>query len=739
MHVTASPVHGTYLCKALFQARLEIKIDIQRNDSMENQLYSTILRMRNRHLFVIDFIILSFIPTVSLVLRFENFSDVAVFAIPLAVLTLSSVIIKMTVFNIFHFYNRFWRYASVDEIATLAFATLSSWIFCIVAFFAVLKPTGFIPMNFPSSIPFIDGILTMLVIGGLRFAIRIVYVFNERGRVDSNTKKVLIVGAGVAGSMIVKELRSNPQLGMEPVAFVDDAPNKQHMYIHGIQVMGSLANIPGLVKSKNISEVIIAMPTVSGKVIRDVVNTCKELDVKSKTIPGVFEILSGSAVAQLRDVSIEDLLRRDIVTIDEKNVESLIYGARVMVTGAGGSIGSEMCRQIAGFRPKELIMLGHGENSIFLIHNEMMTKQGVAIGTKVKFSPVIADIRDRERMDHVMDEYRPQIIFHAAAHKHVGLMEVNLADAVTNNVMGTQNLVELAAIYGVQKLVMISSDKAVNPMCAMGVTKRVAELVVRNAAIRHSQPFVVVRFGNVLGSRGSVVPIFKNQIRNGGPVTITDPDVSRFFMTIPEAVRLVLQAGVLGTGGETFVLDMGEPVKIVDLARDLIRLSGLKEGQDIDIKFTGLIEGEKMHEELFYNYEHAERSTHEKIFVCTNHHFDTTDVSDDASANPVAKTKTTRPTLDLDKERETFKFNIDHLLIAARAGDTDYTNELLKKIIPQYNRRILETNNGDDLGLRGIVDNTATRRVSPEREKDVLLTFPRTEREDNLVSAEKSV
>ncbi len=640
-------------------------------------------------------------------LRIESMSDTAAFGTPLLVVTLTSLVIKLSVFYALHIYNRVWRYASVDEIGTLAIATLSSWIVCIVVFFAVLKPAGLVPMSYPNSIPFIDGILTMLLVGGVRFAIRLVYAFSER-RIDNVTsKKVLIVGAGVTGSMIVKELRSNPQLGMTPVAFVDDALPKQHMYIHGVEVMGRLSDIAVIVDIHGISEVIIAMPTVSGKVIRDVVQACKELKVKSKTIPGVYEILSGSAVSQLREVSIEDLLRRDIVTVDEDSIEKLISGARVMVTGAGGSIGSELCRQIARFRPKELIMLGHGENSIFTIHNEMKTQQGVAISGAVKFKTVIADIRDRERMEHVMEECKPQIIFHAAAHKHVGLMETNIPDAVTNNVLGTQNLVELAALHRVQKLVMISSDKAVNPMCVMGVTKRVAELVVGDAAARRKCPFVVVRFGNVLGSRGSVVPIFKNQIRNGGPVTITHPDVSRYFMTIPEAVRLVLQAGVLGNGGETFVLDMGEPIKIVDLARDLIRLSGLQEGNDVDIKFTGLIEGEKMHEELFYEHEQAMRSSHEKIFVCVNDSAlklkaafsdaaadPRADAGTDTEAHAELRRESLKLARDLEREREEFSFNIEHLLIAARSGDSDYSNELLKAIIPQYFNPALDRLNG---------------------------------------------
>jgi FlaA1/EpsC-like NDP-sugar epimerase len=482
---------------------------------------------------------------------------------------------------------------------------------------------------------------------------------------------------------------------MKPIAFVDDDPVKQNVNIHGVKVVGMLEHIPDIVKEYGIDEIIIAMPTASGKTIKSVVQMCQTLKVTSKTIPGVFEILSGSAVAQLREVQINDLLRRGIIEINEINLWKLIQGMRVMVTGAGGSIGSELCRQIINFHPKELIMLGHGENSIFQIANEIKTQHGV-VGQAITFKTVIADIRDRDRMIHVMEESQPQIIFHAAAHKHVGLMEKNCLDAVTNNVLGTQTLVELAARYGVEKFVMISSDKAVNPTSVMGVTKRIAELVVRNAAVNHHKAFVVVRFGNVLGSRGSIVPILENQIRSGGPVTITHPDVSRFFMTIPEAVQLVLQAGALGKCGETFVLDMGQPIKIVDLARDLIRLSGLREGTDIDIVFTGLQKGEKMHEELFYATENQTRSSHEKIFVCSNGdnlHSAAQDYRN--GRNPISE------------ESSSLIRDINLLINVARAGKTDLVYQYLNKIVPQYCSDEFFRVNLDDLKVQKRIHSSA--------------------------------
>jgi FlaA1/EpsC-like NDP-sugar epimerase len=644
---------------------------------------------------VLDIIILSIIPMLSLILRLETVHAVVALGNSLLIYTLVSLILKLSVFQLCKFYNRYWVYASVDEVAILFIATMASWLSCVIVFFGILKPFGLVTAGFPLSIPFIDGLLTILMVGGVRVMIRLVYVFNERIGTKVKNKNVLIAGAGIAGSMIVKELRTNPQLGMKPIAFVDDDPVKQNVNIHGVKVVGMLEHIPDIVKEYGIDEIIIAMPTASGKTIKSVVQMCQTLKVTSKTIPGVFEILSGSAVAQLREVQINDLLRRGIIEINEINLWKLIQGMRVMVTGAGGSIGSELCRQIINFHPKELIMLGHGENSIFQIANEIKTQHGV-VGQAITFKTVIADIRDRDRMIHVMEESQPQIIFHAAAHKHVGLMEKNCLDAVTNNVLGTQTLVELAARYGVEKFVMISSDKAVNPTSVMGVTKRIAELVVRNAAVNHHKAFVVVRFGNVLGSRGSIVPILENQIRSGGPVTITHPDVSRFFMTIPEAVQLVLQAGALGKCGETFVLDMGQPIKIVDLARDLIRLSGLREGTDIDIVFTGLQKGEKMHEELFYATENQTRSSHEKIFVCSNGdnlHSAAQDYRN--GRNPISE------------ESSSLIRDINLLINVARAGKTDLVYQYLNKIVPQYCSDEFFRVNLDDLKVQKRIHSSA--------------------------------
>lgn len=653
--------------------------------SMYGTIYKYVLYLRNRHFLILDTVIICLSPALALLLRFEKLSGVTQHAAGLAIYTLVSLSIRLVCFYRMGFYRRYWRYASVDEIAILSQTMLATFVLCVLVFFGLSEFTGVFSPPLPRSLPFVDSALVAMIIGGVRFAIRLAYVFNERIGTREGSKDVLIVGAGIAGSMIATELRANPAAGMKPVGFVDDDPSKQRMEIRGIKVLGRLKDIPRIVNELRIGEIIIAMPTASGKVIRNILQVCKLLKINSKTIPGVFEILSGSAVAQLREIRIEDLLRREPVEIDTKNVELMIRGSRVMVTGAGGSIGSELCRQIASFRPAELVMLGHGEDSIFRIASEMRTKHGIIIGKVVKFRTVIADIRNAQRMNQIFQKYRPQIVFHAAAHKHVGLMQKNISDAVTNNVLGTQILVDLAARNAVEKFVMISSDKAVNPASVMGVTKRVAELVVHDAAVHSGKAFVTVRFGNVLGSRGSVVPILKNQIQEGGPVKITHPDVVRFFMTIPEAVQLVLQAGAMATCGETYVLDMGKPIKIVDLARDLIRLGGLREGIDIDIVFTGLQQGEKIQEELFYQNELAEHSDHEKIFVCKN------GKSLPQNGNGSQEEVTSQEGIDLTggnqairKNNHSFRYNILHLVAAAQMGNLELIHNLLSKIVPEY-------------------------------------------------------
>jgi FlaA1/EpsC-like NDP-sugar epimerase len=424
-------------------------------------------------------------------------------------------------------------------------------------------------------------------------------------------RRVVVMGAGDAGEIIVREMQENPGLGMVPVGFVDDDGSKTGLRIHGVPVLGTREDIPALAAAEEIDEVIIAMPTAPGRAIRGVVEICREAGVRCETMPGIYELISGQVgVNQIREVQIHDLLRRDPVRIGGGGAERLVAGARVMVTGAGGSIGSELCRQIASHGPETLILLDHGENQVYRIRQELA---GAYPG--VELAPVVADVRHGACLARVFRRFEPEIVFHAAAYKHVPLMERNRAEAVTNNVLGTETLLEAAEAHGVGRFVLISTDKAVNPVNVMGATKRAAELLVQAAAERTGRAYVAVRFGNVLGSRGSVVPLFQKQIAAGGPVTVTHPEMERFFMTIPEAVQLVLQAAALGEGGEIFVLDLGEQVRIVELAEQLIRLSGLEPGEDVEIAYTEPRLGEKLSEELFAAGEEPTRTKHEKILV----------------------------------------------------------------------------------------------------------------------------
>jgi FlaA1/EpsC-like NDP-sugar epimerase len=509
-----------------------------------------------------------------------------------------------------------------------------------------------------------SALLTVLWITGSRVTIRIAFMLSHRGDVSEKRRRVIIVGAGVAGAMTAKELTRNMHLGIKPVGFVDDDRLKQGRHISGVPVCGTLADLPEVLGFMKANEVIIAMPAVAGKVVRDVVQSCRTARVPYKTIPALFDIIRGTAkVDQVRDVQLEDLLRRGIVTTETSSVMQMLAGRRVLVTGAGGSIGSELCRQIAGFRPAELILLGHGETSIFQILKELSESPV----QETKITPLIADIRDRERMERVFVRLQPDIVFHAAAHKHVHLMQENIPEAVSNNILGTRNLVELAEKYNVPRFVMVSSDKAVNPTSVMGVTKRIAELVVQDVAKRSKKAFVTVRFGNVLGSRGSVVPLFKRQIAIGGPVTVTDPNVTRYFMTIPEAVQLILQAATMGGGGELFVLDMGEQIKVIDVARDLIRLSGYAE-EDIGIKITGLLPGEKLFEELFYETDRVEATQHDKIMVCRTHY--AADQEDTLSQASLLRT------------------NVSTLIEESQQESISMVMGLFHKLVPQFNPTI---------------------------------------------------
>ncbi|MDZ8238324.1 MAG: nucleoside-diphosphate sugar epimerase/dehydratase [Nostoc sp. ChiQUE01a] len=590
-----------------------------------NKLLNNLLNIRNRHLFVFDIIVFLGTTFLALNLGLDGKIFIEEYKSQLAIATTLFLAIKLTVLWNFGFYKLYWRYASIEE---LLYITILMAIAVLIQaiFFDAMEFLPYLGLDvLPRSLPLIDGLLSCIFIGGLRFSIRIVERFSQRSVVFNPQERVLIVGAGNAGISLVQEMQRNPQLGFYPVAFIDDDPRKFRAYIRGIPVVGDRYQIPDVLKSLQIHKVIIAMPTVTGGVIREIVDICKATGTQTSTLPGIHEILNGRVrVDSIRDVRIEDLLRREPVQIDFEKVSKFLQGKTVLITGSGGSIGSELCRQIFKCNPAKMILMGHGENSVFNIQQELEQLVQVlddecksSINTP-EISTFIADIRFKFRLEHAFEILQPDVIFHAAAHKHVPLMELNPVEAITNNVMGTKNLLELALKYDVKHFVMISTDKAVNPTNVMGASKRVAEMLVLQAARESGKPYVTVRFGNVLGSRGSVVPTFKKQIAAGGPVTVTHPDIRRYFMTIPEAVQLVLQAAVLGRGGEVLMLNMGKPVKIVDLAKELIRLSGYEVNQDIEIVFTGLRPGEKLFEELFIPGEEYEPTEHEKLLVVKN-------------------------------------------------------------------------------------------------------------------------
>lgn len=456
----------------------------------------------------------------------------------------------------------------------------------------------------------------MILVSTVRFSIRLFKRANERAdKKGNNAARTLIIGAGQAGIMTVHELEQNRQLRLEPVAFIDDDFSKTGMKLRGLPILGTREDIPKSINENRIEKIIIAMPSVSGNEIRKIINICEPFEKEVLTLPGLYDIIDGKVnVQKLRKIQIEDLLRRAPIQTNLENIHSTITGKKVLVTGAGGSIGGELCRQIIKGDPSEIVLVGHGENSIFEILEELKAKRK----NNTDLQPVLADIRTKERISNILVHYKPDVVFHAAAHKHVPLMESNPIEAVTNNVIGTKNLVDALIKTGINNFVMISTDKAVNPTNIMGLSKRIAEIIVMDAAYNADRNFKVVRFGNVLGSRGSVVNTFKKQIVNGGPLTLTHPEIERYFMTIPEAVQLVLQTSVIGNGGEIFVLDMGKPVRILDLAKDMISLSGLEEDVDIKIEYTGLRPGEKMYEELFNKGEELELTEHSKIMKATN-------------------------------------------------------------------------------------------------------------------------
>ncbi|MBW3658747.1 MAG: polysaccharide biosynthesis protein [Actinobacteria bacterium] len=511
-----------------------------------------------------------------------------------------------------------WRYAGLTEGILVARAMLAASFVLVAVRMVAPSLMEVVPAARYAAIPYVaimaDFLLATFGLIGVRILRRVQSERQETGArfaSDRPATRVLLVGAGRAGVLVARELQGRRDLNMIAVGFVDDDVHKRGQLINGIPVLGTTADIADIVRTHRPKQAIITMANADGRVVRRVLDLCKDVGLDTRIIPGIFELVGGNVnLSRIRPVRIEDLLRRDPVELETSAIRDLVAHEVVLVTGAGGSIGSELCRQLAAFGPRELVLVEQAEMNLWAIHRELE-----ATFPDVTVIPRIADVCDAERVDQILLQHRPSTIFHAAAHKHVPMMEWNPGEAIKNNVIGTRTVADLALRRGVGRFVLISTDKAVNPTSIMGATKRVAERYVQHLAHVSGKPFVSVRFGNVLGSTGSVIPVFEQQIREGGPVTITHPDMQRYFMTIPEASQLVLQAATLGTSGEIFVLDMGEPSSIVDLATDLIRLSGLEPGVDIEIEFTGARPGEKLFEELSLDEENADRTRHPKIWV----------------------------------------------------------------------------------------------------------------------------
>lgn len=618
--------------------------------SVSSSLFAPLLRTQTprAHKFAIDLALWTMCGVAAFFLRVDD--AFPRYAATMAAYALISLPFKIIIIRAFALHAQSWRRVGVRDLYRLvqavAFGTILLFVLGLISFsWAILLPR---------SIPIIEGVLAILVLSEVRLFNRLLQEQVAGETVRDKQSRVVVVGAGEAGTMIVRELLRHPEGGLKPIGFVDDAVDKQRTSFVGLPVLGTLDDLPRVIREHKLDEVLIAMPSADGRVIRHVVSKANEAGVKSRSIPALVDIFSGRvSISQIREVELEDLLRRQQVQLNIEQISGYLHDRVVLITGAGGSIGSEITRQVLRFQPRQMILLGRGESSLFSLEQELRHSH-----PDIPYQFIIADVRDRARLEYVFACYHPQVVFHVAAHKHVPLMEANPDEAVLNNIGGTRNLAELALANGVERFVNISTDKAINPTSIMGASKRAAEFVVEKIARQaaENQRFVSVRFGNVLGSRGSVVPIFKQQIARGGPVMVTHPEMTRYFMTIPEAAQLVLQAGGLDLNGAVFVLDMGEPVKIVDLARDMILLSGLKPEVDIEIQFTGIRPGEKLFEEILSEEEGTHASKHEKIYIVGN---------------------TRLPKENLDAL-------LDELFAAARAYDSQRIKKAFAALIPTY-------------------------------------------------------
>ncbi len=565
---------------------------------MFNKLINKIYK--KTRLIIIDLFLINFALFASFYLRFDgNWQQYFDIEYLFVITIISAIILYFS-----NLYNKMWKYASISELRSLIRASIViNSIFVVYIFLFQVR--------MPRSILIINGILDVFLLGGLRFSLRLLKDYLKINKNNGAKKNVLIVGAGDAAEMVVREMHKHPELNKEVIALVDDDPKKHGLEIHGVEVKGDRHDIPDLINRYNVKEIIIAIPSAKGSEIKEIFELSKEDEVEVNIVPGVFEILKGDInLNQIREVKVEDLLRRDPVELNTDNISSYIEGKTVLVTGGAGSIGSELCRQVARFNPEKLIIFDINENNTYFLELELKEEH-----KDLEIVPIIGSIRDKMKLEQTFTCHKPDVVFHAAAHKHVPLMEHNPEEAIKNNVLGTRNVAQVSAEFEIDRFVLVSTDKAVNPTNVMGASKRGAEMIVQRMSRKSNTKFMAVRFGNVLGSRGSVIPIFKRQIKEGGPVTVTHKDVTRYFMTIPEAAQLVIQAGSLGDGGEVFVLDMGEPVKIMELAEDLIELSGLEVGKDIEIEVVGLRPGEKLYEELLNDDEDNLATEHERIFI----------------------------------------------------------------------------------------------------------------------------
>lgn len=613
---------------------------------MEKLIQDKTYKIRATLLVLVDILVIQLAAFMSLYIRYDfKFDDIDKrFLASIVGYAPVNTIAVLIVFFLFKLYSSLWQYASVNEFIKIIFASLTCFVLEVLEMI-VLK------YDVPRSHPFIFSGLLMLGTVCVRFAYRFLRIFKYNTISNKSSVRTMIIGGGAAAAMLIKEIKSSVYADYNVVCVIDDDKKKKGKYISGIKVVGGRSEIISVAEKYKIEQIIIAMPSVDKKIIKDILDICKETDCKLKKIPGIYQLVNESvSINDIKNVEIEDLLGREQIKTDLDIVMKYVSGKVVLVTGGGGSIGSELCRQIAIYEPKQLIIVDIYENNAYDIQYELKEKF-----KELDLQVLIASVRNTHRINAIFEKYRPDIVYHAAAHKHVPLMEDSPNESIKNNVFGTYKTAVAAGEYGVERFVLISTDKAVNPANIMGASKRICEMIIQTLNSKYDNTnFVAVRFGNVLGSNGSVIPLFKKQIKAGGPVTVTDPEIIRYFMTIPEAVSLVLQAGAYAKGGEIFVLEMGAPVKIYDLAKNLIRLSGYNE-EDIEIKFTGLRPGEKMYEELLMNDEELEDTENKLIHIGKAIEFDT----------------------------DIFMKQLDELRQACE-NDDENIREKVKKIVPTY-------------------------------------------------------